>query len=149
MHVTYLLKTLHKPYKPNRTLQSKSRDKTCLYPAKSRAKLKILAPAKLHKEERKKILLSWLPSNSVPEQCSPSISLTLAHKASHGEGRREINSSQLVLSCNALLSRTGSCSLSGHKGRINSYPANFQMDSIQSDLLAFNFPKWTHIGLGK
>lgn len=110
---------------------------------------KYLAPAKLHKEERKKILLSWLPSNSVPEQCSPSISLTPAHKASHGEGRREINSSQLVLSCNALLSRTGSCSLSGHKGRINSYPANFQMDSIQSDLLAFNFPKWTHSGLGK
>lgn len=109
---------------------------------------KYLAPVKLHKEERKKILLCWLPSTSVPEQYSPSISLTLAHKASHGE-RREINSSQLVLSCNALFSRTGSCSLSGHKWRVNSYPANFQMDSIQSDLLAFNFPKWTHSGLGK
>lgn len=60
-----------------------------------------------------------------------------------------MNSSELVLSCNALLSRTSSSSLSGHKGRVNSSPANFQMDSIQSDLLAFNFPKWTHSDLGE
>lgn len=138
--------TLHEPYKPNRTLQSKPRDKMCLTLPSPEQNSKYLAPVKSHKEKKENSLLVTL--YLCPWAVSPSISLTLAHKASHGE-RREINSSQLVLSCNALFSRTGSCSLSGHKGRINSYPANFQMDSIQSDLLAFNFPKWTHSGPGK
>lgn len=134
--------TLHKPYKPNRTLQSQGTALPCQ--AQSKTQNTLLQSSYTKKENSFLLVPLYLCSWAV-------VSIHILNSSPQGLTwrRREMNSSELVLSCNALLSRTSSSSLSGHKGRVNSSPANFQMDSIQSDLLAFNFPKWTHSDLGE
>lgn len=102
---------------------------------------KYLTPAKFHKKrERKKIFLLWLPSSSLPEQSSPFTLLALAHKASHGGGRREINSSQLVLSCNALLSGQAAVAFLARKGGLTPILPSFRWTTSKMIFLPLTFP---------
>lgn len=81
----------------------------------STAQNTLLQPSSRKKRVRK-IFILWLPSSSLLEPSSPFIFLAPAHRTSHGRGRREINSSQLVLSCNALLSGQAAVAFLARKG---------------------------------
>lgn len=105
----------------------------------SKAQNTLLQPSSTKKRERK-ILLLWLPSSSLPEQSSPFIFLAPAHKASHGGGKREINSSQLVWSCNALLSGQAAVAFLARKGGLTPTLPSFRWTTSKMIFLPLTFP---------
>ena len=104
----------------------------------SKAQNALLQPS-FTKRERK-IFFLWLPSSSLPEQSSPFILLAPAHKAPHGGGRREINSSQLVLSCNALLSGQAAVAFLARKGGLTPTLPSFRWTTSNMIFLPLTSP---------